>query len=156
MRRFAASYGRDTGAGYETFLRQLAASSGIPTPTRAELARLARKHPKTGSNDDWTHPQDPDAKITKMKDGRTRLAHTAEHTVDLETGAVVGTSVQDADAGDTQTMIETRVTAAEQVDAIPPPSPRCSTACSITRTFSSAGRGAGAPSSRRACEHRSP
>ena len=53
-----------------------------------------------------------------MKDGRTRLAHKAEHAVDLETGAVVGVSVQDADAGDTQTMIETLVTAAEQVDAV--------------------------------------
>jgi hypothetical protein len=42
------------------------------------------------SNDDWTHPQDPDAKITKMKDGRTHLAHKAEQAVDLETGAVVG------------------------------------------------------------------
>ena len=111
---------RDTGAGYETFLRQLAAASGIPTPTRAELARLDRKRPKKGSNDDWTHPQDPDAKITKMKDGRTRLAHKAEHAVDLETGAVVGVSVQDADAGDTATMIETLVTAAEQVDAVLP------------------------------------
>ena len=114
---------RDTGAGYETFLRQLAAASGIPTPTRAELARLDRKRPKKGSNDDWTHPKDPDAKITKMKDGRTRLAHKAEHAVDLETGAVVGVSVQDADAGDTQTMIETLVTAAEQVDAVLPAGP---------------------------------
>ena len=50
---------RDTGAGYETFLRQLAAASGIATPTRAELARLDRKRPKKGSNDDWTHPKDP-------------------------------------------------------------------------------------------------
>ena len=111
---------RDTGEGYETFLRGLAAASGIPTPTRAELARLDRKRAKKGSNDDWTHPQDPDAKITKMKDGRTRLAHKAEHAVDLETGAVVGVSVQDADAGDTATMIETLVIAAEQVDAVQP------------------------------------
>ena len=77
---------RDTGAGYETFLRQLAAASGIATPTRAELARLDRKRPKKGSNDDWTHPKDPDAKITKMKDGRTRLAHKAEHAVDTGDG----------------------------------------------------------------------
>ena len=74
---------RDTGAGCETFLRQLAVASGIATPTRAELARLDRKRPKKGSNDDWTHPKDPDAKITKMKDGRTRLAHKTEHAVDL-------------------------------------------------------------------------
>ena len=67
--------------------------------------------------------KDPDAKITKMKDGRTRLAHKAEHAVDLETGAVVGVSVQDADAGDTQTMIETLVIAAEQVDEVLPAGP---------------------------------
>ena len=57
---------RDSGESYETFLHGLAAASGIPTPTRAELARLDRKRPKKGSNADWTHPQDPDAKITKM------------------------------------------------------------------------------------------
>ena len=111
---------RDTGAGYETFLRQLAVASGIATPTRAELARMDRKRRKKGSNDDWTHPKDPDAKVTKMKDGRTRLAHKAEHAVDLETSAVVGVTVQDADAGDTATMLETLVTAAEQVDAVQP------------------------------------
>ena len=109
---------RDTGAGYETFLRQLAVASGIATPTRADLARLDRKRPQKRSNDDWTHPKDPDAKVTKMKDGRTSLAHKAEHAVDLETGTVVGVRVQDADAGDTQTMIETLVAAAEQVDAV--------------------------------------
>ena len=94
---------RDTGEGYETFLRGLAEVSGMSTPTRAELARFDCKRPKQGSNNDWTHPQDPDAKITRMKDGRTRLAHKAEHAVDLETGAVVGVTVQDADAGDTKT-----------------------------------------------------
>ncbi|MCY4600143.1 MAG: transposase [Acidobacteria bacterium] len=111
---------RDTDADYETFLRQLAAASGIATQTRAQLAKLDSKRPKKGSNDDWTHPEDPDAKVSKMKDGRTRLAHKAEHAVDLETGAVVGLSVQDADAGDTQTMLETLVVAAEQVDAVQP------------------------------------
>ena len=111
---------RDTGESYESFLRRLAEASGIATPTRAELARFDRKRPKKGSNDDWTHPQDPDAKITKMKDGRTHLAHKAEHAVDLETGAVVGVTVQDADAGDTTTMVETLITAAEQVEAVLP------------------------------------
>ena len=111
---------RDSGEGYETFLHQLAVASGIAPPTRAELARLDRKRPKKGSNDDWTHPQDPDAKITKMKDGRTHLAHKAEYAVDLESGAVVGVTVQDAHAGDTTTMVETLVTAAEQVEAVLP------------------------------------
>src|SRR5205807_2213897 len=65
---------RDTGEQYEEFLRRLAQESGIETPTRAQLAKLDRKRPKKGSNEDWTHPHDPDARITKMKDGRTHLA----------------------------------------------------------------------------------
>ena len=111
---------RDTGEEYEAWLTRLAEASGLTTPTRAELARFDRKRKKKGSNDDWTHPQDPDAKITKMKDGRTHLAHTAEHAVDLETGAVVGVTVQDADDGDTTTMVETLITAADHVEAVLP------------------------------------
>ena len=109
---------RDTGEGYDAWLTRLAEASGIATPTRAELARFDRTRKKKGANDDWTNPHDPDAKITKMKDGRTHLAHTAEHAVDLETGAIVGVTVQDADEGDTTTMVETLITAAEQVEAV--------------------------------------
>ena len=111
---------RDTGEAYEAWLTRLAQASGIATPTRADLARFDRKRKKKGSNDDWTHPHDPDAKIAKMKDGRTHLAHTAEQAVDLETGAIVGVTVQDADDGDTTTMVETLITAAEQVEAVSP------------------------------------
>src|SRR5687768_13277935 len=111
---------RDTAATYQEFLTQLAQASGIDTPTRENLARIDRKRPKKGSNDDWTHPLDPDAKITKMKDGRTDLAHKAEHAVDLETGAVVAVTVQDADEGDTATSIETLIDAAEQVETVVP------------------------------------
>src|SRR5216117_1318232 len=68
---------RDTGEHYEEFLTRLAKESGIETPTREQLAKLDRKRLKKGSNDDWTHPHDPDARITKMKDGRTHLAHKA-------------------------------------------------------------------------------
>ena len=65
---------RDTGEDYQDFLTKLAQASGIETPTRADLARIDRNRKKKGSNDDWTHPHDPEAKITKMKDGRTHLA----------------------------------------------------------------------------------
>ena len=68
------------------------------------------------SNTDWTNPHDPDAKIAKMKDGRTHLAHKAEHAVDLETGAIVAVTLQGADQGDTTTLRETAVAAAEQVE----------------------------------------
>jgi transposase len=111
---------RDTGDSYEEFLTKLAQASGIETPTRADLARIDRTRKKKGSNDDWTHPHDPDAKITKMKDGRTHLAHKAEHAVDLETGAIVGVTVQDADDGDGETSIETLIEAAEQVETVRP------------------------------------
>ena len=111
---------RDTGKSYHDFLTKLAQVSGIETPTRADVARIDRQRKKKGSNDDWTHPHDPDAKITKMKDGRTHLAHKAEHAVDLETGAIVGVTVQDADDGDTETSIETLIEAAEQVEAVRP------------------------------------
>ncbi len=109
---------RDTGDAYEAWLTRLAEASGIATPTRAELARFDRKRKKKGSNDDWTHPHDPDAKITKMKDGRTHLAHTAEHAMGLETGAIVGVTVQDADDGDTTTMVETLIEAADQIAVV--------------------------------------
>ncbi len=111
---------RDTGETYQAFLTELAKASGIETPTRDDLARIDRKRKKKGSNDDWTHPEDPDAKITKMKNHRTHLAHKAEHAVDLETGAVVAVTVQDADAGDTTTSIETLIEAAEQVETVTP------------------------------------
>jgi transposase len=98
---------RETGESYREFLTLLAQASGIETPTREDLARLDKKRKGKGSNDDWTNPHDPDARITKMKDGRTHLAHKAEHAVDLETGAVVGVTVQPADRGDTQSVEET-------------------------------------------------
>src|SRR5205823_4946895 len=73
---------------------------------------------KKGSNDEWKHPHDPDTKITKMKDGRTHLAHKAEHAIDLETGAIVGATVQGADQGDTTTIQQTLPEAAEQLEAV--------------------------------------
>ena len=107
---------RDTEQSYQEFLTGLAQASGIETPTREDLARLDRKRKKTTSNQDWKHPWDPDAKVAKMKDGRTHLAHKAEHAVDLDTGAMVAVTVQGADQGDTTTIIETAIAAAEQIE----------------------------------------
>jgi transposase len=55
-----------------------------------------------------------------MKDGRTHLAHKAEHAVDLKTGAVVAVTVQPADKGDTETVKETLMEAAENVEKAKP------------------------------------
>jgi transposase len=109
---------RDTGESYQDFLTTLAEASGIKTPTRAALARLDRKRKKKGSNKEWQHPHDPDARITKMKDGRTHLAHKAEHAVDLDTGAIVAVTVQGADQGDTTTIDQTLAETVEQLSAV--------------------------------------
>lgn len=109
---------RDDGTGYHDYLVSLAKSSGIETPTREDLARLDRKREKKGSNDDWTNPNDPEAKIVKMKDGSTHLAHKAEHAVDMESGAVMAVTIQDAVAGDPTSMLETIKTSLENVQSV--------------------------------------
>jgi transposase len=96
---------RETGQSYREFLTDLAQASGIATPTAEDLAKFDRKRKgKKCSNDDWFNPNDPDAKIAKMKDGTTHLAHKNEHAVDLDTGAIVAPAVHPADEGDTTTM----------------------------------------------------
>ncbi len=106
---------RETGETYNEFLKRLAVESGIETPTREQLAKLDRKRPRKGSNEEWKSPEDPDSGIVKMKDGRTHLAHKAEHAVDLETGAVVAVVLHSATAGDTQTVLETLSEAGENI-----------------------------------------
>jgi len=106
---------RETGEGYQEFLTRLAKDSGIATPTREQLAKLDRKRARKGSNEDWVNPHDPEAHITKMKDGRTHLAYKAEHAVDLETGAVVAVTVAAGDAGDTATILETLPQAGQHI-----------------------------------------
>src|SRR5258707_13255048 len=106
---------RDNGASYEEFLTELATQSGIETPSREDLARLDRKRKKRTSNEEWVSPSDPDARVAKMKDGTTHLAHKAEHAVDMETGAVIAVTLQPADLGDTTTITETLAESAENL-----------------------------------------
>jgi len=98
---------KDTGESYQEFLTKLAQASGITTPTREDMAKLDRKRKNKASNDDWENPHDPDAKITKMKDGRTHLAHKAEHAVDMDSQAIVAVTLQPADRGDTTSLGDT-------------------------------------------------
>jgi transposase len=91
----------DTGQTYDDYLRQLAQAEGIENSTKEQLARLDRKRKNKASNDAWTNPNDPSARITKMKHGRARLAHKAEHAVDLASGALLAVTVQPGDREDT-------------------------------------------------------
>src|SRR5712692_3331909 len=101
---------RDNGASYDEHVTALMKTEGLEEPTPAQLQRFDRKRKKSLSNREWVNPHDREARITKMKDGRTHLAYKAEHAVDLETGAVVAVTVQPGDCGDTASM---RTTLAE-------------------------------------------
>jgi transposase len=111
---------RDTGQKYEEYLKELAQAAGIENPTREQMARFDRKRKKKASNQDWQNPFDRDARITKMKDGRTHLAHKAEHAVDLWSGALLAITLQPADAGDTTTMPVTLAEAQQVMQSVTP------------------------------------
>jgi transposase len=98
---------RDDGASYDEHVAGLMKTEGVEDPPPAKRQRFDRKRKKSLSNQDWVNPHDPEARITKMKDGRTHLAYKAEHAVDLETGAVVALTVQPGDRGDTASMTST-------------------------------------------------
>jgi|SRR5574338_391228 transposase len=109
---------REDGQSYEDYLIGLAKASGIETPTRQDLARIDRRRPKKGSNDDWRSPSDPDAQIMKMKDGRTHLAHKQEQAVDMDTGAVLGVTIAGGAEGDTTTLGDTLEEADENLGEV--------------------------------------
>ena len=102
---------RDNGDSYDEHVTELMKTEGMEEPTPAERQRFDRKRKKSLSNRDWVNPHDLEARITKMKDGRTHLAYKAEHAVDLETGAVVALTVQPGDRGDTASLPSTLIQA---------------------------------------------
>jgi transposase len=109
---------RADGQSYEAFLTGLAQASGIATPTRADLARVDRRRPKNGSNAEWVTPHEPDAQITRMKDGQTHLAHKQEQVVDLDTGAVLAVTLAGGTAHDTHTLGPTLAAANATLQAV--------------------------------------
>jgi len=110
---------RDNGESYEEFLTRLAKASGIETPTRSDLAKIDRKRKGKGSNDDWVSPNDPDAEISKMKDGHTDMAHKLEQAVDLSgSGAVLAVTLHGGASGDTENLCETLTAADENLEEL--------------------------------------
>ena len=112
---------RDTGQSYDEFLKDLATAEGIHNPTKEDCARLDKKRKNKASNDDWVNPHDGEARVTKMKDGRTHLGYKDEHAVDLDTGAVLAVTVQPADTGDGQSLPATLEQAQASLIAIREP-----------------------------------
>ena len=86
----------------------MAAKAGEELKTVEELIEFNRtRKGKSLSNQEWESPTDPDARVAKRKDRGTDMAHQAEHAVDLESGALLGVTVQGAELGDTQTLGQT-------------------------------------------------
>ncbi len=108
---------RDTGEGYDAYITGLMQAEGAENPTREERARFDSKRKKRTSNDEWKHPHDPDAKVGRMKDGRTHMAHKVEHAVDMDSGAIAAVVLHPAHVGDTSTLAETLKVATAQVHA---------------------------------------
>lgn len=106
-----------TGEDYQEYVRRLMQAEGIANPTDEEVRRFDRhRKGRTTSNAEWKSATDQDARITKLKDGRTGLAYKAEHGVDLDSGAIVVAQVTHADRGDTATGPETLVLAQAQLE----------------------------------------
>jgi hypothetical protein len=109
---------KDTGDDYATYLKKLCEAQGTENPTVEDARRVDRKRKgKKTSNKDWESPTDADARIARLKDGRTRLAYKAEHVVDLESGAVIAAEVYRADEADTATLHPSLEAARDNVDA---------------------------------------
>ena len=114
---------RDTGEAYEAWLTRLARFDAARRRVGHRDAHAGRVGAVRSETEEEGVERGLDASARSRcedheDDGRTHLAHTAEHAVDLETGAIVGVTVQDADAGDTTTMVETLIEAADQVAAV--------------------------------------
>jgi transposase len=101
---------RDTGEDWNEYLTRLMQAEGLlaegaEPPSAEELRRFDKsRQDKKVSNDEWMSPNDPDARIAKMKDGTTHLAYKAEHVVDLETSAILAAEIYPADRHDTATL----------------------------------------------------
>jgi len=110
---------RDTGESYMEYLRRLAAEAGLDSQDDDAVRRMDRQRKKKTSNEEWVNPHDPEAEVTRMKDGTTHLAYKAEQAVDLETGAIVAITTHGGATGDTESVRETLpaagVAVAEQI-----------------------------------------
>ncbi len=114
---------RDTGEDWKTYSVGFMAEAGDGrTGPTLYLRRFDKKRKgKKVSNDDWQSPNDPESRITKMKDGTTHPAYKAEHVVDLDTDLVLSAAIYEGTRADTDTLAESVVQAQLNVIAIDSP-----------------------------------
>ena len=112
---------RDTGEDWKQYVTRLMRADGTiepdEEPSDEAIRRYDKQRKKTASNEDWVSKTDPDARITKMKDGRTHLAYKAEHVVDLESEILLAAEILPADHADTQTLVDSVMEARINLEA---------------------------------------
>jgi hypothetical protein len=112
---------RDTGEDWKQYVTRLMREDGTiepdEEPSDEAIRRYDKKRKKTASNEDWVSETDPDARITKMKDGRTHLAYKAEHVVDLESEILLAAEILPADHADTQSLVDSVIAARVNLEA---------------------------------------
>jgi transposase len=111
---------KDTAEDWRTYVAGLMKEQGVveqdAEPTDEEIRRFdKRRKNKKVSNEDWESQTDPDARIAKMKDGRTHLAYKAEHVIDLESELIVAAPVYPADQTDQHTLCDSVMEAQEHL-----------------------------------------
>lgn len=107
---------RDTGEDWKEYVTRLMREEGViaaaEKPTDEDIRRFDKnRKDKKVSNDEWKSKTDEDARITKMKDGRTHLAYKAEHVVDLDSDIVLAATVHPANHGDPETLVDSVIEA---------------------------------------------
>ena len=106
---------RESGEDWRAYVKRLAVEEGEENPDDDDARRLDRKRKKSVSNAVWESPSDGDARIARMKDGRTRLAYKAEHVVDLASSVLLAARIESADRSDASTLVESVVAADENL-----------------------------------------
>ena len=114
---------RDTGEDWKTYVTGLMRAEGViaedEQPSDEEVRRFdkGRKN-KAVSNADWVNPHDPDAQITKMKDGTTHLAYKAEHVVDLDSDLILAAEIRQATEHDSHTLTDSVMQAQQHLRSL--------------------------------------
>ena len=110
---------KDSGEDWKAYLKQLMHEQGLivedEEPTDEDLRKFDKERGKQGkkkvSNKEWESPVDPDARIVRMKDGRTHLGYKAEHVVDLESDVILSATIHHGTESDASTLLPNVVNA---------------------------------------------
>ncbi len=98
---------REDGKDWKQYVKGLAEQDGVEIRDDEDLRRYDKKRRKKRvSNKEWESPTDEDARIAKMKDGRTRLAFKVQHAVAMQSGIVVDAAAHTADTADSAAIEE--------------------------------------------------